>query len=130
MLLLNIFKRQLNDEILAKFKRINCTYSFILSWTTSFIQVCDVAINKPLKDKIAELAKIHYDAYEEQWIENKYCVSDRQVMLVSWVAQAWDDLHRWDSESIRQVFRDVGLAIPTNRSRDDEIKIKNFQVFR
>jgi hypothetical protein len=131
MLLLNVFKGQLNNnKVLAKFKHINCTCSFILGRTTGFIQVCDV---KPLKDRIAELAEIHYDAYKEQWIENKYSVSDRQVMLISWVAQAWDDLHQYNSESIRQAFRDVGLALPTNRSRDNEIKIKDLpgiQVYR
>jgi hypothetical protein len=83
MLSLNVFKGQLNNKVLAEFKRINCTYSFILGGTTSFIQVCNVAINKPLKDRIAELVEIHYDAYKEQWIENKYSVSDRRVMLVS-----------------------------------------------
>ena len=83
MLSLNVFKGQLNNKVLAKFKRINCTYSFILSRTTGFIQVCDVAINKLLKDWIVELAEIHYNTYEEQWIKNKYSVSDRQVMLVS-----------------------------------------------
>jgi hypothetical protein len=46
--------------------RINYACSFILSKTTGFIQVCDVAINKLLKDWIAELAKIYYNAYEEQ----------------------------------------------------------------
>jgi len=58
MLLLNVFKGQLNNKVLAKFKRINCT--------CSFIQVCDVAINKPLKDwiaELAELAEIHYNAH-------------------------------------------------------------------
>jgi hypothetical protein len=83
MLSLDVFKGQLNNKVLAKFKQINCICSFILSGTTGFIQVCDVAINKPLKDQIAELAKIHYDAYEEQWIKNKYSVGGRQVMLVS-----------------------------------------------
>jgi hypothetical protein len=35
------------------------------------------------------------------------------------------------SKSIRQAFRDVGLALPINRSQDSEIKIKdlpNIQV--
>jgi hypothetical protein len=50
MLTLNVFKGQLNDDVLAKFKWINYTCSFTLGGTTSFIQVCDVAINKPLKD--------------------------------------------------------------------------------
>jgi len=125
MLALNVFKGQHNNKVLAEFKQINCICSFILGGTTSFIQVCDVAINKLLKDRIAELAEIHYNAYKEQWIENKYSVSDRRVMLASWVAQAWDDLHCYNSESIKQAFRDMGLALPTNRSQDDEIKIKD-----
>jgi hypothetical protein len=77
MLSLDVFKGQLNNKVLAEFKRINCTCSFIPGRTTGFIQVCDVAINKLLKDQIAELAKIYYDTYEEQWIENKYSVSNR-----------------------------------------------------
>jgi hypothetical protein len=50
MLTLDVFKGQLNNEVLAEFKRMNCTCSFIPGGTTGFIQVCDVAINKPLKD--------------------------------------------------------------------------------
>jgi hypothetical protein len=52
MLSLDVFKGQLNNKVLAEFKRINCTCSFILGGTTGFIQVYDVAINKPLKDQI------------------------------------------------------------------------------
>ena len=119
MLSLDVYKGQLNDTVLAEFKRINCTCSFIPSRTTGFIQVCDVAINKPLKDRIAELAEIYYDTYKDQWIENKYTVGDRRVMLTKWVGQAWDDLHCYNSKSIRQAFRDVGLSLPTDGSQDD-----------
>ena len=125
MLSLDVYKGQLNNTVLAKFKRMNCTCSFIPSGTTGFIQVCDVAINKPLKDRIAELAKIHYDTYEDQWIKNKYIVSDWRVMLTQWVRQAQDDLHRYNSEFIKQAFRDVGLSLPTDGSQDNQIKIKD-----
>ena len=125
MLTFDVFKGQLNNKVLAKFKQMNCTCSFIPSRTTGFIQVCDVAINKPLKDQISELAEIHYDNHKDQWIKNKYTVSNRRVMLVSQVAQAWDDLHKYNSESIRQAFRDVGLSLPTDGSQDDKIKIKD-----
>jgi len=37
MLLLDVFKGQFNNKVLAAFKGINCTCSFILSGTTSFI---------------------------------------------------------------------------------------------
>jgi hypothetical protein len=82
-LTLDVFKGQLNNKVLAEFKRMNCTCSFIPGGTTGFIQVCDFAINNLLKDQISELAEIHYDNHKDQWIENKYTVGDRQVMLVS-----------------------------------------------
>ena len=86
MLTLDVFKGQLNDEVLAAFKRINCTCSFILGSTTRFIQVCDVSINKVLRKRISDLANLHYNAHKQQWIENKYTVGQRRVMLVNWVA--------------------------------------------
>src|SRR5277367_2186230 len=46
-------------------------------------------------------------------------------MLVSWVAQAWDNLHKYNSNLIRQTFTDLGLSLPTDGSRDKEIKIKD-----
>jgi hypothetical protein len=65
MLTLDVFKGQLNAKVLAKFKCINCTCSFIPGGTTGFIQVYDVAINKPLKDRISELAEIHYNNHKD-----------------------------------------------------------------
>jgi hypothetical protein len=67
---------------MAEFKKINCTCSFIPSSATGFIQVCDVGINKVLKKQVSDLADLHYDAHEQQWIENKYTVGQRRVMLV------------------------------------------------
>ena len=50
LLSLDVFKGQLNDNVIGAFKNINCTCSFIPGGTTGYIQVCDVAINKLLKD--------------------------------------------------------------------------------
>jgi hypothetical protein len=83
MLSLDVFKEQLNDTVLAEFKYINCICSFIPGGTTGFIQVCNVGINKVLKKRISDLADIHYDAHEQQWMENKYIVGQRRVMLAS-----------------------------------------------
>jgi hypothetical protein len=46
-------------------------------------------------------------------------------MLVSWVAQAWDDLHKYDSQTIIDAFRDVGLSLPIDGSQDDQIKVRD-----
>jgi hypothetical protein len=82
-----VYKGQLNNTVLAKFKQINCICSFILGRTTGFIQVCVVTINKPLKDCIAELAEIYYNTYKDKWIKNNYPVNDHQVTLTKWVRQ-------------------------------------------
>jgi hypothetical protein len=66
MLSLDVFKGQFNDKVLAAFKGINCTCSFIPGGTTGFIQACDVGINKVLKNWITEQAELHYNANEEQ----------------------------------------------------------------
>src|SRR5271154_1065038 len=79
LLSLNVFKGQLNDKVIAAFKQINCTCSFIPSSTIGYIQVCNIAINKPLKEQIVEQAEIHYNQNEEKWIEGKYSVGERQV---------------------------------------------------
>src|SRR5271165_2347118 len=88
LLSLDVFKGQLNDNVIGAFKNINCTCSFIPGGTTGYIQVCDVAINKPLKDRIAEQAELHYDQHKQKWIEGKYSVGERRVMLTKWVSQA------------------------------------------
>jgi hypothetical protein len=49
LLTLDVLKEQLNGEVLAAFKGINCTCSFILGGTIGYIQACDVGINKVLK---------------------------------------------------------------------------------
>ena len=46
-------------------------------------------------------------------------------MLVLQVAQAQEDLHKYDSDLIQQTFMDLGLSLLVDGSRDNEIKIKD-----
>ena len=48
--------------------------SFILSDYTSYVQALDIAINKPLKDRIDELANISYDRNVTKWEKESYLV--------------------------------------------------------
>jgi hypothetical protein len=111
----------------SSFKALKCnlTTSFIPGGTTGFIQVCDTVINKSLKDRIKELAD-QIDEHEREWVEGKYPVSQRRVLLTKWVGQAWEDMHAQDSDMIRQAFVQVGLGLPIDGSRDHEINIKDF----
>ena len=123
---LDVFSGQKTKEVIHSFKALKCTTSFIPSGTTGFVQVCDTVVNRSLKARIEELADQYIDEHERDWVEGKYSVSQRRVLLTKWVGQAWEDMHAEDSDMIRQAFQQVGLGLPIDGSRDHEIKIKDF----
>jgi hypothetical protein len=102
------------------------TTSFIPGGTTGFVQVCDTVVNRSLKNRIEELADQYIDKNEKEWVEGKYSVGQRRVLLTKWVGQAWEDMHAEDSDMIRLAFKQVGLGLPVDGSQDHEIKIKDF----
>ena len=89
------------------------------------MQVLDVAINKPLKNRISELVDIHYDENFEKWNKGSYTVGERRIMLTHWVGQAWRDIHRENASLIRQTFRKLGLSLAIDGSEDNELSIKD-----
>ena len=123
---LDVFAGQKTREVIDCFKAIRCTTSFIPGGTSGFVQVCDTVVNRSLKARIEELADQYIDEHEREWIEGKYSVGQRRVLLTKWVGQAWDDMHAEDSEMIRQAFEQVGLGLPVDGSQDHKIKIKDF----
>jgi hypothetical protein len=52
-LCLDAFAPQMTKALQGKFKKLNCTTLYIPSGCTSFVQVLDVSLNKPLKDLVA-----------------------------------------------------------------------------
>ena len=66
MLFLDVFSGQKTKEVIASFKALKCTTSFIPGNTTGFIQVCDTVVNKSLKARIKELADQYIDKNERE----------------------------------------------------------------
>ena len=85
-----------------------------------------MAVNRPLKARIKELVDQYIDEHKRDWVEGKYLISQRRVLLTKWVGQAWEDMHAKDGDIIRQAFMHVRLGLPIDGSRDHEIKIKDF----
>ena len=95
------------------------------------MQVLDVAINKPLKTRISELANIHYDENFERWSKGSYTGGDQRIIVIKLVGQAWRELHTKHASLIRQTFRKLGLSLAIDGSEDEELSIKdipNIQV--
>ena len=68
----------LQDE----FKKLNCTTSYIPSSCTSFIQVLDISLNKPLKELVVQAASNHVDKYYKRYNVGNFLVEDRRVLLI------------------------------------------------
>jgi hypothetical protein len=86
--LLDVFAAQMTLGVLDKFKKLNYITSFIPRGYIGYIQVLDIALNKPLKELIKQAASNHYNANLYKWAKGKYIVRDRQVLLTKWVAIA------------------------------------------
>ena len=120
-----MFSGQKTNEVKQVFKELNCTTSFIPSGCTSFIQVLDVAINKPLKNCIKELSEIHYDNHIDKWENGKYSIGDCRIIITQWVGQAWQELHAEQSHLIIKAFRKVGLSLAVDGFEDSELYVKD-----
>ena len=107
-----------------KFKKLNCTTSYIPSGCTGFVQVLDISLNKPLKDLVAQAASDHADKFYERYEAGGFLVGDRRVLLTEWVATAWKRLHKEYKATIINTFRQVGLSLNPDSLEDYKIKIK------
>jgi hypothetical protein len=125
LIVLDVFEGQKTKAVLDAFKKLNAVTSFVPAGCTGYVQPLDVTINKRLKERIAELSEIHYDNHPEEYKANKYSVGDRRIMLTQWVGQAWEELHKEQSDLIQQTFRDVGLSLNPDGSEDADLKIKD-----
>ena len=125
LLTLDVFKGHKTPDVKQAMKELNIIPSFVPAGCTGYVQVLDVAINKPLKHRIEQQANAHYEQNFKEWKAGQYSVSDRRVMLTKWVGQAWTELHKDHGELIRQTFRRVGLSLAVDGSEDREIKVKD-----
>ena len=51
----------------------------------ALVQVCDTVINRSLKARIEDLADQYIDKHETDWVEGKYLVNQRRILLTKWV---------------------------------------------
>lgn len=110
-------------QVKQAFRDLNVTTSVIPGGCTYYMGL-DVAIYKPLKRRIGELADLHRVEHRERWSNGCYTVGDRRILLTRWVGQAWGEVHAQQSSLIRQTFRKLGLSLAVDGSEDHEISVK------
>jgi hypothetical protein len=53
----------MTEEVTTEFAKLNCTTSYIPGGCTSFVQVLNVSLNKPLKALVAQVVEDHANKY-------------------------------------------------------------------
>jgi hypothetical protein len=71
----------MTQSLRKEFKKLNCTTSYIPSGCTSFVQVLDVSLNKPLKALVAQVASDYVDKYYKRYKASSFIVRDRRVLF-------------------------------------------------
>jgi hypothetical protein len=75
--------------------------SVIVPGGTSLIQPCDTVVNKPFKNAVKLEAAKHCEENLDDWTTDKVTTSDRRILMILWVADAWDDVCK-DEDEIRR----------------------------
>lgn len=102
----------------------------VLPGCTLLVQPLDVCINKPLKDRIYNLAEQHYKKHLNEWTQNRYTPSQRQVLMTQWVGEAWTTLHLELQDTICRSFKKCGITVAIHGSEDStEINIRGLDNY-
>ena len=96
---------------------------------TSHVQVVDVLINKPFKDKICCLFEDHLDKNLGQYVDGKINASQRRVLMTKWVDGAWSKVGKMKGSIIRS-FKKCGLSVALDGSENDEFMIEGLPEYQ
>jgi hypothetical protein len=120
-----IAEEQVRQQLREELKKLNTITSIIPGGCTAYLQPLDIFINKIIKNLIRDAEEQHYDDNIEEWKAGKYTKRDRRILLTHWVGQAWEVLHRDYKETIIKTFRQTGLLLNPDGTKDSEIKIRD-----
>jgi hypothetical protein len=70
---------------LLALKLLNVRLHLYLVAQLALFRCVITVVNKSLKARIEELADQYIDENEREWVEGKYSVSQRRVLLTKWV---------------------------------------------
>ena len=118
MLAWDSFKCHITDGIKQELPHAKIDPVIVPSGCTKYIQVPDVAWNKPFKAKVTE----KYDAWMADGAHSFTAAGNMRgppcCQIVKWVLEAWETL---DRELIIHSFRSRALTVAPDGSEDDKI---------
>ncbi|RPA97235.1 hypothetical protein L873DRAFT_1691456 [Choiromyces venosus 120613-1] len=127
LLLMDVAGFHTTETVLEKLHSAQITTSLIPSGCTGLLQPLDTAVNKPFKSFLREYTDTYIEIRSHSNPHEKWSTSDKRIMVTHVVAEAWAAFTSEKGELLRKSFRDLGVTLPLDGSKDDQIRIKGFQ---
>lgn len=123
------YRAHLTAPVLQLCRNNKITPSLIPAGTTPLTQPLDVAINKPFKGLVKEHNEVIREYMEDENKLEDWTVSHHRIATTRAVGRAWEAWGKSIEKQkiVIQSFRNTGISLPVDGSRDHEIKIKGFR---
>jgi hypothetical protein len=100
--------------------------AFLPEGCRKVFQPQEICITRPFLDRVAELARTFHHGNEREYEAGQHNLRARRRLLCRWVEQAWEEIHEDPGRKalLRQTFRETGLALPPDGSKDHALRIR------
>jgi hypothetical protein len=117
MLILDEFSAHMTDEVRRAYAECGTFLELVPGGYTSRLQVMDVGINKPFKDRVR-------DQYDEWFMTVPSGSKPQRPDVATWIAKSWLDL---PTSAIANTWRRVGL--PSNFFDGPDAAVEEGEVY-
>ena len=118
MLVWDMFRAHLTDEVKKKSKKIGTTLAVIPGGLTSVLQPLDVCLNKPFKDRVRTKWSQWMCSGEAKLTKGGNLMRPEINIVATWVKEAWDDI---PSEMIIKSFKKCCISNSMDGSEDNAL---------
>ena len=129
ILIADVHRAQQTNSVKELLRKHKTSLVNVPSGCTSRVQVVDVFINKPFKDEVRSLFEDHLDKNLGQYVDGKINASQRRVLMIKWVGEAWSKVGKMKNSTIRS-FKKCDLSVALDGSENDEVNIEGLPEYQ
>ena len=126
-ILLAVHRAQQTDGVKALLSKCKTTLVNIPSGLTPYVQVVDMSVNKPFKDKVRFQSENHLSEHLDLYTGGKITASERRILITKWCGEAW---HGINADIVQRGFLKCGISTALDGSEDHLVNIEKLPHYR
>ena len=126
-LLADVHRAQQTDGVKALLSKCKTTLVNIPSGLTPYVQVVDVSVNKPFKDKVRFQSENHLSEHSDLYTGGKITASERRILITKWCGEAW---HGINADIVKRGFLKCGISTALDGIEDHLVNIEKLPHYR